>query len=101
MTSTIRHFAETAKTAREARILNAMVDSAEAQKAAEAAMPEWAKACAVDVRVPVSVKAEHDGLEVESWTSKKGAQMHRVRWADGTETQYQGDLAKKYVEWNR
>lgn len=99
--TTIRHFAENAKTARERRILNAMADNAEAQKAAEAAMPEWAKACAIDTRVPVSAKVEHDGLKVESWMSKKGREMHRVHWADGTETQFQNSLDKNYVQWDR
>ena len=65
------------------------------------AMPEWAKAVSINHRVPVSAKVEHEGLEVESWTSKRGAEMHRVHWADGTTTQYEGSLAKKDVAWNR
>ena len=52
-------------------------------------------------QLPVAAKVEHEGLDVESWTSKGGAKMHRVRWADGTTTQYEGSLAKKYVAWNR
>ena len=47
------------------------------------------------------MKVEHDGLEVENWTSKRGNEMHRVHWADGTTTQYDGPLAKNWVKWNR
>lgn len=99
----IRYYAETAKSARDRRILGRMADAAEARRAEIESMPEWAKECAVfgDARVPVSAKVEHDGLEVEHWTSKRGARMHRVHWADGWTTQYEGDLSKQYVEWNR
>ena len=78
-----------------------MAEASVAYDAETGRMPEWAKAVAIDHRVPVSVKAEHDGLECESWTSRRGEQMHRVHWADGTTTQFSGDLAKRYVEWNR
>lgn len=99
----IRYYAETAKSARDRKILGRMADAADAYRAEIEAMPEWAKERAVfgDNRVPVSAKVEHDGLEVEHWTSKRGAQMHRVHWADGRTTQYEGDLSKTYVEYNR
>lgn len=76
----IRYYAEIAKSARDRRILGRMADAADAHRAEIEAMPEWAKESAVlgDTRVPVSAKVEHDGLEVEHWTSKRGAQMHRV-----------------------
>lgn len=97
----IRHFAETAKSAKNRAILNRIADDAAAAVEREANMPEWAKACAIDTRVPVSVKVEHDGLEVDTWTSKSGKAMSRVYWADGTTTQYVGDLAKCYVSFDR
>lgn len=97
--NTIRYFASIAKSQRDRRILNRMADQAEELRAMIEAMPEWAKACAIDTRVPVSVKVEHDGLEVESWTSKKGRQMHMVHWLDGTKTQYDGDLSKSFIQW--
>ena len=64
-------------------------------------MPEWARECAIDTRIPVSAKVEHDGLEVKSWKSKRGIEMHLVRWADGTATEDTGDLSTKYIQWDR
>lgn len=101
MTNNIHAYAAAAPTAKMRRDLERLAADADSYSEMIAAMPEWAKAVAIDVRVPVSAKVAHDGLEVEQWTSKSGKQMHRVRWSDGTTTQYVGDLSKSYVEWNR
>lgn len=101
MTNSIRYYAATAPKAESRRILNRMADDAEQERAEMDAMPAWAKAVAIDTRIPVSVKVEHDGLMVESRTSKRsGRPIHTVHYADGA-TQYEGDLAKNYVAWNR
>lgn len=97
----IRYYAETTGNAKHRKALAKMADRSDAFDSELDAMPEWAKECAIDLRVPVSVKIEHDGLEVDHWTSASGKTMHRVHWADGTVTQYDGDLSGKYVEWNR
>lgn len=64
------------------------------------AMPEWARAAArydgcTDVTVAAKVEAE--GLTVDGWTSKRGAEMHLVHWQDGTCTQYSGSLEKQWI----
>lgn len=100
MSNSIRYFAETAKSERDRKALTRMADSADELAREIAAMPEWAKARATDVRVPVSVKVEHDDLEVESWTSKRGNEMHRVHWLDGTSTDFTGDLSKSWIRWD-
>lgn len=78
-----------------------MAEASVAYQDEMARMPEWAKAVAIDRRVPVSAKVAHEGLDVETWTSRQGAEMSRVHWADGTTTQYEGDLSRKYVAWDR
>lgn len=88
-------------TAKETAALTKLGKKADAQQLAEAAMPEWAAEVAIDTRIPVSVKVEHDGLEVETWTSKSGKVMHRVHFGDGTATEYCGDLDRVYVNWDR
>lgn len=71
-------------------------------KQREDAAPDWAKNVTVDgLNVPVSAKVAAEGLEVESWTSKKGAEMHRVHWMSGTTTKYSGSLDRVYVEYDR
>lgn len=97
----IELFAENARIARDRKILSNMAEMARQHADDVASMPEWAKACAIDTRVPVSVKVEHDSLSVDTWTSKSGNEMHRVHWADGTVTQYDGDLSRRFVEWDR
>lgn len=88
-------------TAKETAALTKLGKKADAQQLAEAAMPEWAAQHAIDTRIPVSVKVEHDGLEVETWTSKSRKVMHRVHFGDGTATEYCGDLDRVYVNWDR
>lgn len=71
-------------------------------KQREDAAPDWAKNATADgLNVPVSAKVAAEGLEVESWISKKGAEMHRVHWMNGTTTEYSGSLDRVYVEYDR
>ena len=98
--SSIRHFADIAKTAEARAYLNRLADYADAHRREVASMPAWAREVAVDVRVPVSAKVEHDGLEVETWTSRRGIEMHRVHWLDGSSTQYDKPLDMSYVAWD-
>ena len=93
-------YAAMAPTAKMRKQLNQLADDADKYAAELAQMPEWAQGYGHDMRVPVSVKVEHDGLAVETWTAKSGKTCHRVTWQDGSSTQYTGDLAEKYVNWN-
>ena len=65
-------------------------------------MPYWAKVSHLpgSLRVPVSAKVEAEGLEVETWVSKKGIPMNRVHWLDGSVTEYTGELDKNFIEYD-
>lgn len=107
---TIRYYAETATNPKHRRVLSRLADGADALAESIGSMPEWARddhcrafglGRPLDTRVTVAAKAEHDGLAIDSWTSKKGLEMHRVHWADGTATEYTGSLSRNYVNWDR
>lgn len=72
---------------------------AAAYSARLAARPDWVKELSSDGRITVAQRVEHDGLEVEHWTSKSGKEMHRVTWQDGWHTEYTGSLDVNKVEW--
>lgn len=91
----------TKMTKKEIRILTDLAKKADAQQLAESSMPEWAREVAIDVRIPMSVKVEHDHLAVESWESKSGKEMHRVTFLDGSTLEFCGSLDKQLVAWNR
>ena len=62
-------------------------------------LPDAARSLGV---TPAALKArvEHDGLEVEAWTSRRGVEMYRVHWLDGSSTQYDRPLDKAYIAWD-
>ena len=98
---TIAAYAKTAPKAHHA-ILGKLSDAAIDATAARLSAPEWAQDAMVSGnRVPVAVKVAHDGLTVDTWTSKSGKAMSRVHWADGRTTEYADDLAHVYVAWDR
>lgn len=101
MSKLMRYFAENARSEKDRKFFTYMADMADESAKELDEMPDWAKSCAILNRIPVSVKVEHDGLEVESWTSKRGNEMHLVHWSDGTKTQFEGPLCKNWVEWDR
>lgn len=101
MSKLMRDLAENARNERDRAFFTEMADMADEASKELDEMPEWAKSCAIVNRIPVSVKVEHDGLEVESWISKRGNEMHLVHWSDGTKTQFDGPLCKNYVRYDR
>ena len=103
MSKLMRVLAENARNEKDRKFFTRMADMADEAAKELDEMPEWVKSCpgAILERIPVSVKVEHDGLEVESWTSKRGNEMHQVHWSDGTKTQFVGPLCKNYVKWDR
>ncbi|OUO32264.1 hypothetical protein [Olsenella sp. An293] len=103
MSKLMRDLAENARSEKDRKLFTYMADMADEAAKELDEMPEWVKSCAGAIleRIPVSVKVEHDGLEVESWISKRGNEMHLVHWADGTKTQFEGPLCKNYVKWDR
>lgn len=88
--------------ANEAKFLAKVARDAHDYEMALDARPQWVRDATTtnDTRVPVSAKVEHDGLAVDSWTSKSGKEMHRVHWLDGTSTEYCGALDRCYVAWD-
>lgn len=84
----IRQFENTAKTAREKKILASMEDNADRYAESIASMPDWAfgNPGRIDVRVPLAVIAENsdnrDNIHVTEFVSKSGRQMVSVEWED-------------------
>lgn len=95
----IRHFARTAKKSADRAYLSRLADYADAHRREVESMPEWARKVAVGTRVPVSSKVDNEGLKIDTWKSKKGSDMSRVHWIDGSTTQYEGPLDRNYIEW--